>query len=219
LITHSVNGPLTVRAARWVTVVRRAAPDLSAYSLWIVANYYASSERFAKAEHEAINTSIQENYLTFAPWRSPEAMLAYEFAVSSGVCSAMPLTAWSNTTPLSLTAWSNTTPPQLLGVALSSDRDWPGFAPHIAMKGIVPMENGILPHVPDANKNSDAWKVIVKSVPTNWIEPFNVFALHANTLLTSGDKTEDEFLTDMKSLADYLIKRDKGVADASELSL
>lgn len=72
-VTH-----LTRAQATWIARIRRAAPDLALWRVYLVAMMYQ------KEEEKNADASGLDAYLAFAPWRSREDALRYQKAFQAG---------------------------------------------------------------------------------------------------------------------------------------
>ena len=80
LVGHSAGRVrrIGVETARWVVVVRRAAPDLDPWRAYIVARWYLV------ANAESVSTAGLDLLLAFAPWRSASEAERYALALLDG---------------------------------------------------------------------------------------------------------------------------------------
>jgi hypothetical protein len=72
--TEERRSYLTQAQARWIVRIRRAAPDLNAWMVYLIALNY-----MALAEHGLPHNRL-DAYLAFAPWRSQENRWRYNKA-------------------------------------------------------------------------------------------------------------------------------------------
>lgn len=82
---------LTIRTARWVSVIRRHAPEWPVVHLWQFAAWYSYRERAAATNGKAdFDTADLDVYLMYAPWRSDEKLEAYRTAIDASIISQIP---------------------------------------------------------------------------------------------------------------------------------
>ena len=75
---------LTVRAVRWVAMLRHAMADDSPELTWLMADLYSQRERWSKIEQEELNTWDLDILLAYASWRSEARRQTYLAAVNCG---------------------------------------------------------------------------------------------------------------------------------------
>lgn len=79
---------LTIRIARWVSILGLWVDDLDAMKLYFRAGIYAARERWAAIENRPFNTTDLDTELAFARWRSKDRNTAYEMLVDKDLIPA-----------------------------------------------------------------------------------------------------------------------------------